>query len=172
LGTISPIELVFDGIGYSGLALSFDANAPVDSSADITWSYNVVDFNSTISSAYLEMRGATTGIGSALISEQFGVTTFGRNNPGIATRSITPTVSLFVTTDNFDTVLGFFPGSSASSNLIINAFGPSPEALAAVPGPVAGSGILGLLLALGGLIRHRRRANRPIPGAEEPVMRV
>src|SRR5262245_39212595 len=114
LGNFTPVN---PAPGEFGLLLNYTALAPTaNSTADITWSYNVVGVP-FINDAYLALAGNTTGSGQAQVSEILsnGVT-LALNAPGSTTATFTPTPSLFVMKDQVDFV-GAAGGTSTTSDL-------------------------------------------------------
>src|SRR5438067_1674768 len=94
LGNFTPVNPL---PGEFGLLLNYTALAPqANSTADLTWSYNVVGVP-FIGDAFLALAGNTTGSGHAQVSEILsnGVT-LALNAPGSTTATFTPTSSLFV----------------------------------------------------------------------------
>jgi hypothetical protein len=71
------------------------------------------------------------------------------NSPGSITKTFTPIGSLGVIKDQSD-----FSGvaGSASTSILQNGFSLTP-----VPGPIAGAGLPGVVIALGGLVALARR---------------
>jgi hypothetical protein len=81
--------------GEFGLLLNYTALAPAaNSTADVTWTYNVV--GSFINDAFLALAGNTTGSGQAQVSEPLsnGIV-LSLNAPGSTTATFAPTSSLF-----------------------------------------------------------------------------
>jgi hypothetical protein len=150
LGNFTPVNPL---PGEFGLLLNYTALAPAaNSTADITWSYNVVGVP-FIGDAFLALAGNTTGSGQAQVSEILsnGVT-LSLNAPGSTVATFAPVSSLFVMKDQIDFV-GAAGGTSTTSALT-NAF--------SVPGPIAGAGLPGLLAACWGLIFLGRRRQRKL----------
>jgi hypothetical protein len=151
LGNFTPVNPL---PGEFGLLLNYTALAPAaNSTADVTWTYNVVGVPN-INDAFLALAGNTTGSGQAQVSEILsnGVT-LSLNAPGSTQAFFSPVASLFVMKDQIDFV-GAAGGTSTTSALT-NAF-------SSVPAPIVGAGLPGLVAACGGLIglarRRRRRA--------------
>jgi hypothetical protein len=134
-------------LGYSALAQTPNATA------DIKWEYNVSGVPN-INDAFLALAGNTSGSGHAVVSEVLsnGVT-LSLNAPGSTTATFAPISSLHVLKDQIDFV-GLTEGFATTSALT-NAF-------SLVPGPVAGAGLPGLVVACGGLIGLARRRRRQI----------
>src|SRR5215468_3316522 len=135
LGNFTPVNPLPNEFG---LLLNYTALAPAaNSTADVTWTYNVT--GTFINDAFLALAGNTTGSGQAQVSEILsnGVT-LALNAPGSTQAFFTPTSSLFVMKDQIDFV-GAAGGTSTTSALT-NAF--------SVPGPVAGAGLPGLMMSL------------------------
>jgi len=152
LGNFTPVNPLPNEFG---LLLNYTALAPAaNSTADITWSYNVTG-SPSISDAFLALAGNTTGSGQAQVSEILsnGIT-LSLNAPGSIVREFDPVASLFVMKDQIDFV-GAAGGTSTTSALT-NAFS-SP-----VPGPLAGAGLPGLVSACGGLAFLARRRKRKL----------
>jgi hypothetical protein len=133
-----------------GLSLNYIATtgASANSSADVAWTYNVS--GSLLSDAFLSLAGNTTGTGTASVGETLsnGVV-LSLSSPGSTTATFTPIGSLGVIKDQVD-----FSGAagSASTSILQNAFSLTP-----VPGPIAGAGLPGVVIALGGLVALARR---------------
>jgi len=149
LGNFTPVNPLPNEFG---LLLNYTALAPAaNSTADVSWSYNVT--GTFINDAFLALAGNTTGSGQAQVSEVLsnGIT-LSLNAPGSTTATFAPVSSLFVMKDQIDFV-GPGGGTSTSSALT-NAF-------SLVPAPIVGAGLPGLVAACGGLLalsrRHRRR---------------
>jgi hypothetical protein len=152
LGNFTPFGF---GIEF-GLSLNYTANAPdAGSTADIAWQYNVVGVP-FINDAFLALAGNTTGAGHAQVSEILsnGVV-LSLNAPGSTLAEFAPVPSLFVLKDQIDFVGA--AGGTSTTSILTNAF-------SAVPGPLVGSGVPGLVLAGGGLLAwwRRRRATSPV----------
>jgi hypothetical protein len=147
LGDFTPVNPL---PGEFGLLLNYIALAQAaNSTADVSWSYNVT--GASIGDAYLALAGNTTGSGQAQVSEVLsnGVT-LSLLAPGSTVATFTPTSSLFVMKDQVDFV-GAAGGTSTTSSLT-NAF--------SVPGPILGGGLPGLLAALSGLVALARRRRK------------
>jgi hypothetical protein len=150
LGNFTPVNPLPNEFG---LLLNYTALAPAaNSTADLTWSYNVtgVPF---ISDMFLALAGNTTGSGQAQVSEVLsnGIT-LSLNAPGSTVATFAPVSALFVMKDQIDFV-GAAGGTSTTSALT-NAF--------SVPGPLAGAGLPGLLAACSGMIFLARRRQRKL----------
>jgi hypothetical protein len=145
LGNITP----FTTGGEFGLSLNYSANtgSTPGSAADVAWIYNVASVPN-LTDAFLSYGGNVTGTGTATVSEVLsnGVT-LALNAPGSITQTFTPIASLGVIKDQND-----FSGSagSATTSILQNAF-------SAVPAPLAGAGLPGLVAACGGLLALARR---------------
>jgi hypothetical protein len=154
LGNFTPFQVIVNGVLESGLSLNYIANAGISGAeTDVAWSYNVS--GSLLSDAFMSFAGNTTGTGQAQISEVLsnGVT-LSLNAPGSTTAMFAPVGSLFVLKDQADHA----NAGTASSSIIANAF-----SVTAVPGPMVGAGLPGLVVAGSGLLalarrRHRRRS--------------
>jgi len=149
LGNFSP----YQQDGEFGLTLDYTALAQTANAlADITWTYNVVGVP-FIADAFLALVGNTSGSGQAVVNEQLsnGVS-LSLSAPGSTTATFTPISSLGVLKDQIDFV-GLTPGFATTSALT-NAF--------SVPGPIAGTGLPGLLAACSGLFFLARRRRRKL----------
>jgi hypothetical protein len=132
--------------------LNYTALAPAaNSTADITWTCNVVGVP-FISDAFLALAGNTTGSGQVQVSEILsnGIT-LSLNAPGSTVQEFAPISSLFGMKDQIDFV-GAAGGTSTTSALT-NAF-------SAVPGPIVGRGLPGLVAACVGLLALARRRRK------------
>jgi hypothetical protein len=146
LGNFFPVNPL---PGEFGLSLNYTALAPTaNSTADVSWSYNVVGVP-FINDAFLAFAGNTDGSGVARVSEVLsnGIT-LALNVPGSTTATFTPVSSLFVMKDQADFVGA--AGGTSTTSLLTNAF-------SAVPGPIVGAGLPGLLAACSGLVFLARR---------------
>jgi hypothetical protein len=151
LGNFTPVNPLPNEFG---LLLNYTALATApNSTADVTWSYNVVGVP-FINDAFVALAGNTTGSGQAQTSEVLsnGIT-LSLGAPGTAQALFTPVSSLFVMKDQVDFV-GASGGTSTTSALT-NAF-------SVVPAPVVGAGLPGLVAACGGLIALARRRRKPV----------
>jgi len=129
-----------------GLTLDYRAQAPAaNSTADITWSYNVVGVPFIVD-AFLALSGTTTASGQAQMSEILsnGIT-LGLNAPGSIQRTFSATASLFVSSDQVNFVGA--AGGTSTTNSLTNAFStslvpqvPEPESYAML---LAGLGLMG-----------------------------
>jgi hypothetical protein len=157
LGNFTPVSPL---AGEFGLLLNYTALATgANSTADVTWSYNVSVATGGINDAFLAMAGDTTGSGQAQVSEILsnGIT-LSLFAPGSATATFPATPSLFVMKDQADFV-GAAGGTSTTSALT-NAF--STVGVAPVPSPIAGAGLPGLMMSMGALwALNRRRRKAP-----------
>jgi hypothetical protein len=148
LGNITP----FTNGGESGLSLNYSANtgSTPNSAADVAWTYNVASVPN-LTDAFLSYAGNVTGTGTATVSEVLsnGVT-LSLNAPGSVTQTFTPIGSLGVIKDQND-----FAGTAGSvdTSILQNGF----STLSAVPAPLAGAGLPGLVAACGGLLALARR---------------
>jgi hypothetical protein len=134
-------------LGYSALAQTPNATA------DLKWEYNVSGVPD-INDAFLQLAGNTEGSGRAVVSETLSNNVvLSLNAPGSTTATFAPVPSLHVLKDQIDFV-GMTAGFATTSALT-NAF-------SVVPGPIAGAGLPGLVVACGGLIGLARRRRRQI----------
>jgi hypothetical protein len=151
LNNISP----FMSGNVFGLQLNFlelAGPSPPAGSSDIGWSYNVVSEMPMIG-AFLQLAGNTSGTGQIAVNEQLSNNvSLSLNAPGTTIATFAPTNSLHAIKDKVDIsgAMGF-----ATTSILVNAF-------AQVPGPIAGAGLPGLILASVGLLllgwwrRHQR----------------
>ncbi len=160
--TVGAVDLgnftVFNVGGEYGLTLNYASSAVGgNTNSDVLWQYSVTGDPSIID-AFASLTGTITGTGSATLSEQLLdpitlTTLHSINLTGINTsQTITfdPVFGFYVFKDqqNFSGVEG-----SAFTSAMTNAFS------VAVPGPLVGAGIPGLMaacLSLVGLARRRR----------------
>ena len=143
LTSINPIH--FDN--EFGLELNYLAIAATMGASDVAWSYDVTSTAPMID-AFLQLTGSTTGTGQIAVTETLsngGVLSL--TNAGTVTTTFMPTTSLHVSKDqvNFSGANGF-----AEASILDNA-------VSQVPGPIAGAGLPGLILACGTLLILARR---------------
>jgi PEP-CTERM motif len=145
LSDFSPFTVVVDGVTNFGLHLSYASNtgATLGSQADVSLSYNVSGVPS-LTDAFAEFAGTTTGTGRADLSEVLsnGVS-LTLTSPGATSAVFSAIRSLGVIKDQSD-----FAGSagSADSSILGNAFStaaPEPSTWAMMLLGFAGLGFVG-----------------------------
>jgi len=159
LGNFTPFSQVINGVLETGLTLNYDANAPAGhvpaATADVSWLFTVTGLNGTlITDVYASLTGTTTLDGTARLGETFSNgATLSLLTPGSTTVNFAPVGSLSLSKDQADHAN---TGSSETS-LLTNAFSTT-----AIPGPIVGAGLPGLIAACAGLIGLARRRRRII----------
>src|SRR5262245_882236 len=160
--------LIYDKNGESGLTLNYASTATLGHVTDVAWLMDVTAAAGTlIHDVFAELTGSITVLsGQAVMGEN--VLEQGTNKflahldlslpapPGLAadTKFFTPVAGVSVSKDQQNTVFAGADGSVATS-LLTNAF-------SVVPGPIAGAGLPGLVVACGGLLGLARRRRQKI----------
>jgi len=156
---VDPVQFFYaPGNSFEyGLQFSYIASAfglPI-SSTDVAVSYDVSGIGVNITDAYMDLTGSASAPPSFVHLDETlsnGVV-LKLTAAGTAYVTFAPVASLHATKDQNDTALA---GGTTSSSIFTNAF-----SVTAVPGPLAGAGIPGLLAAcftMVGLARRRRKA--------------
>jgi hypothetical protein len=143
------IDPVINAGGDAGLRLNYTADVESggfpNTRIDITWRYNVVGVPS-MTYAGFSLDGTTSGLGQAQGFEILdSITTLGLNVPGSTSQTFNPVVSAFVSAEQINSLIFDFGSGSAITHSMTTTFGVNPPA--SVPGPIAGTGVPGLLLA-------------------------
>lgn len=145
----SPFTVPYNGTQQYGLTLKYVATTGQDGgTADVLWSYTVSAAPGfSLLDAYLAMSGNTTGEALILVSETLsnGVK-LSLNGAGVDHETFSAINELFVLKDQLSFAA---EGDFATVSALQNAF--------SVPGPIAGAGLPGLLIALGALVAFNRR---------------